>query len=76
MKVYKIELMIVNHDGLSEEDIMATLKESKYPNRCIDPRVMKIESREIGEWDDESPLNCSDRRDTEYQRLFSEDNEQ
>lgn len=70
MKVYKIELMIIDHDEIGEEEIIEILENTRYPNRCISPDVKKIESRDIGEWSDDHPLNFCSTQDAEYKRLF------
>ncbi len=55
-KVYKIVLMVVDHDELGEAGVREVLENQRYPNRCIMPRVMDTETREV-EWSDEHPLN-------------------
>jgi hypothetical protein len=58
MKVYKVTLMIVDHDGLDDVDeITAVIEQARYANRCIIPEVVDIEEKEIGEWSDDHPLN-------------------
>ena len=63
MKLHKIEILIVNHDDVSEEDIKYHLENTKYPNYCISPEVLSINTREI-EWSDDHPLN---HRDTQFE---------
>lgn len=72
MKAYRVELLIVNHDNLSEQEIRNAIENARYANRCIAPGVMAIEGREIGEWDDSHPLNKHSTQETEYRRLFFE----
>ena len=72
MKVYKLEVYVIDFDELGGEEIKATIENQKYPNWCIIPSVKKIEERDIGEWDDNHPLNNSDTCDAEYERLFSQ----
>ena len=43
-KVYKIELMIVDHDGLGIEEILTILKET---NNCIAPMVLSIDTADV-----------------------------
>ena len=71
MKVYKVTLLIVDHDALGSDDIATTLENARYPNRCISPDVMAIESRDIGEWRDDHPLNYRDKIKSEFERLFA-----
>lgn len=71
MKLYKIEIMVLDLDQIGEQEIKDVLENTKYPNRCISPEVKKIEVRDIGEWHDEHPMNMTDKADAEYQRLFA-----
>ena len=70
-QVHKVTLLIVDHDELGPEEVSDTIECTHYPNRCIAPQVMDIETREI-EWTDEHPLNLIDRAQVraEYERLF------
>ncbi len=70
MKAYKIELLILDFDEIGERAITEVIENTRYPNRCINPKVKKIESRDIDEWHDDHPLNRHSTQDTEYQRLF------
>lgn len=70
MKAYRVELLIIDFDGLGQTEITATLEHQKYPNRCISPSVQAIDEKDIGEWTDAHPLNHSDTADDEYERLF------
>jgi hypothetical protein len=69
MKAYKVTLLIVDHDELGEEQMTTSIENVRYPNRCLSPRVMAIESRDIGEWHDDHPLNLPGA-EKEYTRLF------
>lgn len=55
MKAYKVELLVLdlNDVGVCEETLCEDLE-------YLFPQVMSIESKEIGEWDDDHPLNCGD----------------
>ena len=68
MKAYKVEILVIDHDGLGGNGIREAFEDTKYPNRCIIPDVMAMESADIGEWHDEHPMNIS--VDAEYARLF------
>ena len=70
MKAYKVEMLVVDHDGLGGEGIKDELENTKYSNRGIAPQVMFVEGKDIDEWSDDHPLNflgCNE----EYQQLFS-----
>lgn len=70
MRVYKVELMILDFDEIGGEEIRDVIENQRYPNHCISPNVMHIESRELGEWDDEHPLNNTKKMQGEFYRLF------
>ena len=69
MKVYKVEMMVVDFDNIGEEEIKFVLENNHYPNHCIDPDVMNIEGVEV-EWSDQHPLNIYETQEAEYNRLF------
>lgn len=71
MKAYKVVLLIVDHDGVGDR-ISETIENQKFPNRCISPHVMSIESADIGLWDDDHPLNNTSKQKAEFERLFYE----
>lgn len=71
MKVYKVELMVLDFDDIGADGIKAEIENTKYGNRCIVPEVRACEARDIGDWSDEHPLNHRDTSDAEYQRLFA-----
>jgi len=68
-KAYRVELLVIDHDGLTESDVVHVIETTRYPNRCIAPRVMRIDEREI-EWGDRHPLNLTTTQRAEYERLF------
>ena len=70
MKAYKVELLIIDHSNMSKDDIKNTIENTKYPNWCIYPEVKKIESRNIGEWHNNHPLNLKTDSDVVYKKLF------
>jgi len=69
VKVYKVELLIVDHDQCGADEIQTVIENQRYPNRCISPSVMDIEEREV-EWSDNCPLNLISQTRAEYERLF------
>lgn len=68
-RVLKLEVLIVNHDGLSDEEIKSVVENTKYPNWCISPEVLKLESREV-DWSDDHPLNKRSTRQQAIDELF------
>jgi len=70
MKAYKVEILVIDFDEVGGEEIKEVLENTRYPNHCIDPHVMSIVEKDIGEWDDEHPFNLSHTMHEEYARLF------
>jgi hypothetical protein len=68
--VYKIELLIVDHDRLGADGIQEVLQSTNYPNDCIAPQVASVEEREVA-WSDEHPLNQRGTWRDEFARLFT-----
>lgn len=76
MKVYKIEAMFIDFDDLGEEDTKDLLENARYPNHIIGPSVVSMETRDIGEWRDDHPLNSRYGWKDEYRRMFAEGTEE
>jgi len=70
MQAHKVTLLIIDMDELGSEEIKVVIENTHYPNRCIDPEVHSIETVEIGEWADDHPLNYTETKHLEWQRLF------
>lgn len=67
-EVHKVTLFIVDHDRLGAKGVADALEHARYANRCISPRVMKVETEKV-EWHDGHPLNqTATMRD--YARAF------
>ena len=65
MKAHIITLVILDRDTIGETGVRNAIEDTKYPNRCISPRVTRIETFEIGEWHDDHPLNRLQAPDAE-----------
>ena len=72
MKAYKITLLVIDQDELGTKEISDVLESTKYPNWCISPQIKACEEADIGEWEDDHPLNQASTHEAEYKRLFSE----
>jgi len=70
MKVYKIELCVIDFDELGADAIKQTIESAKYPNYCISPSVHQIDERSV-EWSDEHPLNKLDTAESAFRSLFA-----
>lgn len=70
MQVHKITLTVIDFDNLGASGVQETLERTRFPNDCISPHVYAIESRDIGEWRDDNPLNRASTFKAEIERLF------
>lgn len=66
MKAYKIEMLVIDFENYSEQDIKEIIENNKY----ISPQVQSIQCVDIGEWSDDHLLNNSKTSQAEYIRLF------
>jgi hypothetical protein len=71
-KVHKITLLVVDHDDLGADEVVAVLEGARYPNHCIHPSVATIETREV-KWDDAHPLNQTTSWRSSFAALFGDD---
>ena len=71
MKVYRVELLIIDHDEIGDQEICDVLENESYPNHCMTPKVMSMAMREV-EWTDDHPLNIEGAMNAEFNRLFSQ----
>lgn len=70
MQVHRVVLTVIDFDELGADGIVETLEETCYPNRSMNPRVSTIETRDIGAWSDDHPLNKYETEEAELARLF------
>jgi hypothetical protein len=70
MQVHKIVLTAIDWDQLGADGVKDAIENARFPNRCIAPRVRAVDSRDIGDWHDEHPLNHASTSDPELVRLF------
>lgn len=70
MKAYVVTLTIIDFDELEADEVKDVIENTRYPNRCIDPEVVRVETADIGEWSDDHPLKSHDTAPAEWIRLF------
>jgi hypothetical protein len=70
MQVIRLEVVVIDFDGLGADGVKAEIEDARYPNRCISPIVQKVEVRDIGAWSDSHPLNFTSSTEAELSRLF------
>lgn len=71
VNVYKLTVMVIDHDGIGLGDVISVLKNTRYPNHCISPEVMASETRQIDWGDDSHPLNFRDKQGQAFKELFA-----
>lgn len=64
MKAYRVELLVVDTESVGESEVTYLLQNVKD----LYPKVKSVQSRDIGEWHDNHPLNQGDEK--YYQELF------
>lgn len=68
-QVHKIVLMVVDHDRIGADAVKLALEDARYPNHCIAPTVMGIQTKEV-EWSDNCALNQTSLMHQAFARLF------
>lgn len=72
VQVHKVVLLVVDHDEVGAEEVGEVLEHNRYPNHCMAPSVMHVETREV-DWSDDHPLNAGgDTLRGEFGRLFGQ----
>jgi len=66
MKAFKVEVLVLDFENYGKEQIELMLGNV----RGLMCNVHDIQVADIGEWDDEHPLNNRTTQDAEFQRLF------
>jgi len=74
VRVYRLEVMVIDSDALGESGIKQELENVSFPNDCLRLRLVSAESREV-DWNDNHPLNmCTSWRGT-FLKLFASPDE-
>jgi len=69
-KVYRVTLMIVDHDCLGPKEIRDVLENTEFPNHCFHPQIVSMEARDVI-WDDGHALNKRRTWIDAFFRLFN-----
>lgn len=72
VQVHKVTLYVIDFDHLGAAEVSRTLEQTRYTNRCIEPAVLEVETKDIGEWSDSHPLNYKATNRQELARLFDQ----
>jgi hypothetical protein len=67
VKAYRLELLVIDFENHGKEEIEMLAMNA----RGLDPTVISIEGRDIGEWTDDHPLNRKSTAEAEFKRLFT-----
>lgn len=54
--VHRVVMLVVDTDRLGAEAVRTELENARYPNDCLSPRVLTVETQTV-EWFDGHPLN-------------------
>ena len=71
MKVHAVVLLVVDHDDIGAREIQVVLENQRYPNDCVSPRVMHVDTRTV-EWTDQHPLNSTRTQRAAFEELFGD----
>jgi hypothetical protein len=50
MKAYKIELLVIDFDGIDKDGIVSEIENTRYANDRVNPNIKSIVEKDIGEW--------------------------
>jgi hypothetical protein len=68
-EVHRVVLYVVDHDQVGAAGVREMLEYTRYPNRCIAPHVVSVETQAV-EWDDDHPLNTRATAAAAFAELF------
>ncbi len=75
LEVHRVVLMIIDDDRLGAAGVAEVLENARYPNRCLSPDVLEVQSRTV-EWSDDHPLNFSSTKKAAFAELFATSTEE
>ena len=65
MNAYRITMLVIDHEESGPADAVSSLESARHVNAS----VLSVESADIGEWDDDHPLNSTEEQAGEIARL-------
>lgn len=68
-KVHQLIVYVVDHDKLGADEVKNVLENARYPNRCIHPVAVALQTREV-EWHDNHPINMTATSRKALEELF------
>lgn len=72
MEIHRIVLYVIDFDGLGAEAVREELENTRFANDCISPDIAEIQTRDLGKWSDDHPLNKSDTVEATRAALFAD----
>lgn len=70
VRVYRMEVLVVDHDRIGPDGARSALENARYSNRCVSPRVVVLDERSV-DWSDDHPLSLRDDWRAAYDALFA-----
>jgi len=70
MQIHRIVMTVLDFDELGADSVADAIVNTRYPNDCIAPHIVEIQTRDIGEWSDHHPLNKASTAQAEIAQLF------
>lgn len=71
MEIHRIVLYVVDFDGLGAEGVKQELENTRFANDCISLDIAEVQTRDIGAWSDDHPLNKRATVDATREALFA-----
>lgn len=71
MKVHRVTFYVVDFDQIGADGVRETLENTRFPNDCMNPTVLSVETADCGEWSDDHPLNLTDKCHSAIGALFA-----
>lgn len=66
MKAYLAKVLIIDHENYGKDDALMSLEQLRHWH----PTVVSCEEADIGEWNDDHPLNSHSTMQSECEKLF------
>ena len=75
MKVHRVVLYVIDFGRLGTGGVKDAIACARFANDCISPKIGDIQTRDIGKWSDEHPLNKRSVSEESWSALFAEDSQ-
>ena len=68
MKAYKFTVLVIDFENMGIDEAKQNLENAEY----VRPHILEEATADIGEWNDDHPLNYHDKINAEAARLFGD----